>query len=263
MSYQTRSSSFHHLAISIGLGFAMLTGAPISGAWAQTADTTAKPTTDTRTSVYTLDVHDADDPQLKPVVEGLQKTFQEVYPKLIKRFNNAEKPAPKTIVLTFEKGMNHPAHASGSRLTFSTEWFIAHPDDLACLTHELTHIVQHYPGGGPGWLVEGIADYSRQVFGPNTSWKLPARVAPNDKYTAAYRVTARFLLWVEKKYAPHFVDEANKKLQAGAFKVEDFKTLTGKTVDELWDEYAADTTFKVDPDQGRPKPDAPKGESAK
>jgi len=236
---------------SLGLAVLLAIGLPMGVRAQGTAEKATDQQAETKAPVYTLDIHEGDDPQLKDVVAGLQKTFQEVYPKLVKRFNNSERPAPKTIVLTFKKGMNNPAYASGSRLTFSTEWFVSHPDDLACLTHELTHIVQHYPGGGPGWLVEGIADYSRQVYGPNTSWKLPARVGPNDKYTSAYRVTARFLLWVEKKYDPHFVDEANKKLQAGMFKEEDFKTLTGKSVDDLWTEYAADTTFKVDPDQGR------------
>ncbi len=196
---------------------------------------------------YTLTILGVDDPALKPVTDGLQRDFQGCYSRLIKRFGNLKHPTPDNIVITFEKGMDHPAHAVGDTLTFSTEWFQKHPEDLGVLTHELTHIVQHYPDGGTGWLVEGIADYSRFKYGAGEGWKLPESVRPKDNYTNAYRVTARFLLWIEKRHDKKFVDKVHKKLQAGTFKVEDIQKITGKTVEELWEEYAADVKFKPEP----------------
>jgi len=59
------------------------------------------------------------------------------------------------------------------------------------------HIVQDYgQSTGPGWLTEGIADYARYKFGvnnPAAKWALPAYKS-TQKYTDAYRVTARFLV---------------------------------------------------------------------
>ena len=228
------------LLFSLGAGYASCS-APAN------AQEELKSSSERKRPDYKLEILGADDPALKPVTDGLQQNFKGCYSKLIKRFGNPKHPTPETIVITFEKGMNHPAHAVGDALTFSTEWFLKHPEDLGVLTHELTHIVQHYPDGAVGWMTEGIADYSRYLYGAGEGWALPSKVRPTDSYRNAYRVTARFLLWIEKKRDRKFVDKVHKKLQLGEFKVEDIQKFTGKTVDELWAEYAADMDFNPAP----------------
>jgi hypothetical protein len=187
---------------------------------------------------YTLQVAEFPEEELKPVVDKLRGVFDESYPRLIKRFQHPDRPARKEIRLVFQKNLGHPAHASGGELTFSTEWFLKNPGDLGVMTHELTHIVQAYRRGNPGWLVEGIADYSRAVYGPkaDVEWKLPEKlVAGRHRYDQSYRVTAKFLLWVEEKH-PGTVDKLHRQMQDGRVEIADFEKHTGKAVDVLWQE---------------------------
>jgi hypothetical protein len=187
---------------------------------------------------YTLQVAEFKEERLKPVVEKLKPVFDDCYPKLVKRFQHPSRPARKEIRLVFQDGLPHPAHASGGELTFSTEWFVKNPGDLGVMTHELTHVVQAYPRGNPGWLVEGVADYARAVYGPkeDVEWKLPAKLtAERHKYDQGYRVTARFLLWLDEKH-PGTVDKLHRQMQEGRVQVADFEKHTGKTVEALWQE---------------------------
>jgi hypothetical protein len=103
------------------------------------------------------------------------------------------------------------------------------------VVHELTHVVQAYPPGGPGWLVEGIADYIRIVkFEPQAPRPKLTRLA---SYKDAYKTTAMFLEWIEKQHTPDLVVKMNAALRAGAYRDELWKELTGKTLDKLWADY--------------------------
>lgn len=46
----------------------------------------------------------------------------------------------------------------------AADWVKSQPNDFGMVVHELTHLVQRYPPGSPGWLVEGIADYIRAKY---------------------------------------------------------------------------------------------------
>lgn len=176
------------------------------------------------------------DAQLAPVAGKLTEVFFQSYPKLVERFENPNKPAARTVQVVFEKNMKVPAHASGSKVTISVEWMKKNPGDLGILTHELTHVVQAYPTGDPGWLTEGIADYARQVHGPKENgWALPERLTRKNSYKDSYRVTAKFLVWLDEKHAGS-VDKLHRQMQNREFQIGDFKTITGKTVDTLWEE---------------------------
>jgi len=102
------------------------------------------------------------------------------------------------------------------------------------------HIVQDYgQSTGPGWLTEGIADYARNKFGVNNAaanWSLPV-YNPAQNYTDAYRVTARFLLWIEKKVQPGVVKDFDQQLRLHKFTDARWKKETGKTLGELWKSY--------------------------
>ena len=66
------------------------------------------------------------------------------------------------------------------------------------VAHELTHVIQHYRRGGPGWLVEGVADYVRYyVIEPGTR---RGRFDPQrSDYKRGYQPAAGLLNWLESR----------------------------------------------------------------
>jgi hypothetical protein len=166
------------------------------------------------------------------------KTFYTVYPELAKAYNKRTLKEVTMVIDTAYKGV---AETDNGKVTISSVWMHKHPQDIDVITHEVMHIVQDYgQSTGPGWLTEGIADYVRNKFGVNNAaakWTLPA-YKPTQKYTDAYRVTARFLVWIEQKVKPGAVKNFNKQLRLHKFTDDSWKAETGKTLDELWTSYA-------------------------
>lgn len=171
------------------------------------------------------------------VVGQLTTLFHQSYPKLVKRFENPKHPAPRHIDVVFDPGIDVPAYCSGDKITVSSKWLKEHPGDIALLTHELTHAVQRYESNPPGWLTEGIADYARHLYTPGKQpdWSLPERFRRRDSYKDSYRTSAKFLVWLDEKHAGA-VDKIHRKIQDGDFSIDDFETITGKSVELLWEE---------------------------
>jgi hypothetical protein len=143
--------------------------------------------------------------------------------------------SPQEVALHFDPTMKGVAHAAGGKITISAAFVRAHPDDWGMVVHELTHVVQSYPPGGPGWLVEGIADYIRIVhFEPRAPRPKLTRFA---SYKDAYKTTAMFLEWVEEKYVGDLVVKMNTALRRGEYDDALWEKLTGKTVDDLWRQF--------------------------
>jgi hypothetical protein len=178
-------------------------------------------------------------------VKRLVDVFFDVYPKEADRFNPNTLTRVIMIVDTSYKGV---AATGGGVVRINPQWLIDHPEDIDVVTHEVMHIVQDYRGRrNPGWLTEGIADYARYVYGVNnkaSGWKLPD-YKPTQSYRNAYRVTARFLLWAEKKKDAHLVDELDAALRNGRYTQDMWVKLTGSTVDALWDEYSKDPAIDL------------------
>ncbi len=104
----------------------------------------------------------------------------------------------------------------------------------------MTHIVQSYSGPHPGWLSEGIADYVRHKTAIDTAgWRLPDGYREGQHYTNGYGVVSAFLLFVEDEYDAEFVRKAHRAIREQAYSPELWVECTGKTVDELWEEYKA------------------------
>jgi hypothetical protein len=168
----------------------------------------------------------------------MENTFFNVYPKLAKAYN---KKTAKTVVMVISTSYTGVAETGNDTVTISAQWMHKHPEDIDVITHEVMHIVQDYGNStGPGWLTEGIADYARYKFGINNEaakWALPAYKS-SQNYDNAYRVTARFLLWMEEKVKPGIVKTLDKQLRKHTFTDNSWQQLTGKTVDELWKAYS-------------------------
>jgi hypothetical protein len=170
--------------------------------------------------------------------QKLTDAFFTVYPQEVKRFN---RDASKKIVFIIDPSYDGVAAASNSIIRCNPEWMKKHPEDIDVITHEAMHVVQAYhKGHTPGWLTEGIADYVRYKYGVNNEkggWQLPT-LKPDHHYTSAYRVTARFLVWVEEHVDRKIVDKMNAAAYKGEYKDALWVEYTGKTVDQLWEMYA-------------------------
>ncbi|MEH3113795.1 basic secretory protein-like protein [Pedobacter terrae] len=179
------------------------------------------------------------DPDLDPTVrKNLIATYFEIYPTLVKIFNPKSTHDVLFVVDTAYKAV---AEASGNRILFSAGYMKAHPTDIDVVTHETMHIVQGYGySAGPVWLTEGIADYVRYKFGVDnvgSRWSLPAYNAKQN-YTNSYRITARFFAWLEQNVKPGLIAALDQQLRAHQYTTQSWTTLTGKSVDQLWDDYS-------------------------
>ena len=154
------------------------------------------------------------------------------------RFN--QNGCNRVVSLVINPNYNGVAYTSGTTITASAAWFRNQPADTDVLTHECMHVVQAYPQYNPSWLVEGIADYARWKYGRNNAaagWSLP-NYASGQSYTNSYRVTARFLVWCEKRYST-IVNQLNSALKANTYQANTWVQITGRTVDQLWSSYSS------------------------
>ncbi|CAF1186297.1 unnamed protein product [Rotaria magnacalcarata] len=165
-------------------------------------------------------------------------TFFATMPAMCNRFNNAA--CSRDVRVTIDPKYDAVAYASGNAVVISANWLRNNPQDTDVMTHECMHIVQSYPGGAPGWLVEGIADYARWKFGRNNlaaNWRLPD-FDRNQHYTNAYRVTARFLAWCEQRY-PNIVNQLDGALRSKTYTNNSWNLFSGgRSVDQLWLDYS-------------------------
>jgi len=154
--------------------------------------------------------------------------------------SSADRKNSETITL-FVESMSGVAYESDGEIHLSAEYVASYQGDVknaitGVLYHEVTHVWQwDGMGGAPSGLIEGIADYIRLTAGFAPShWVKPGT---GDKWDHGYAVTAYFLQYCDT-VASGFVAKMNSKLQDG-WDLAFFNDLTGKSVDELWNNYKA------------------------
>lgn len=188
---------------------------------------------------YTLIFINKDSSFEKIVQQRMISTFFAVYPKEVKTYNHH---SLKKVMIIIDPEYKGVAATDNGIVRVNPEWMHKHPQDLDVVTHEVMHIVQGYPNeAGPGWITEGIADYVRYKFGVNndaSGWKL-TEFNNKQNYTNAYRVTARVFVWIEKNYKKDFVKKLDAAMREKKYTDDFWKYETGKTVDQLWEAYAA------------------------
>ncbi|WP_293882534.1 basic secretory protein-like protein [Sphingobacterium sp. UBA1498] len=174
-------------------------------------------------------------PSLK---DRLISAYFENYPKLAKKYNNKTLKKVSFVIDPDYKGV---AATAGGIVRYSPGWFAKNPGDIDVVTHEVMHIVQAYPdGAGPWWITEGIADFVRfddGIDNAGANWKLPD-YSDNQKYTDSYRVTARFLYWINTHVKKDFVKKLDAAMRSKSYNDSFWKAQTGKTIDELWTDYS-------------------------
>jgi len=191
------------------------------------------------------------DPSLQDTAQRLQQAFKAVYPQLVNRFALDPATAPHNVTLTFSSNLSSPVATSGTIVTLNPDWMGHHPTDLGLLTHGLTLVVQQYPSGVPTWFSDGMADYTRYVYGPanDDDWSLPDSLQPQDSYKQGGGVAARFLVWLEQYTRLDIVDQLNHALQTRQSFSSAFHRLTHHTVDELWSQYTGYPVITLLPEQ--------------
>lgn len=179
------------------------------------------------------------DPDMDTLVrEKLVAAFFDVYPREAAHFNPQ---SLDTVVFSMDTSYDGVAATGGGKVSFSAAYFHEHPTDIDVVTHEVMHIVQSYPHYDPVWLVEGVADYARAVYGVDNAgagWTLPD-YNDSQNYTDSYRVTARFLLWLEKNKEADFVEQLDHALRGDTYTEQTWSDISGASVDELWAAYGA------------------------
>jgi len=180
--------------------------------------------------------------ELLPVIE-------EWYPKLVEMLPSDGYRAPDQVTFEYRDDMGGtPAYAAGNRIALSAPWF---PGQLkreakGCVVHEMGHVVQNYwrarqtnrqPKDTPGWVTEGICDYIRWFLFEPQSNGAHVRDVGQAKYDASYRITGNFLDWVIKEKDKDLLKKLNASAREGKYEEKLWKDWTGKTVQELGDEW--------------------------
>jgi hypothetical protein len=143
---------------------------------------------------------------------------------------------PPTIRIHVAREGAGAAWTSGTDVYLSSRWFAAHPDDAGGCLHEFAHAIMRAPtyDASTAWLIEGIADYVRDVLGHSASWTLP-HYGPGEA-TAGYQTTAHFLMWLEST-APGAVRALARRLVDGTYTEDTFVEVTGRSLDACVVEY--------------------------
>jgi len=179
------------------------------------------------------------EPSFDPVLKKrMVETFFKVYPLLMKEYNDTAATEVNFVIDTAYKGV---AATARGRIMYSPVYFKKNPGDIDVVTHEVMHVIQDYRRrSGPGWLTEGIADFVRYKFGvdnPGAGWTLP-EYKSTQSYTNSYRITARFLAWLENHGNKGLVKKLDASLRGRTYTEAIWQNETGKTLDELWKAYS-------------------------
>jgi hypothetical protein len=183
-------------------------------------------------------------PELKDWVETkLKPVSVKWYPLIVGMLPSDGFEAPKKLSIAFRKEYRGVAAAAGTRINCSVDWFRNNLEGeaIGAVVHELVHVVQQYrfargANRNPGWLVEGVADYIRWfLYEPQTARPNPR--AGRANYNDSYRTTGHFLDYLTKEYDKEIVKKLNAAMREGRYSDDLWKEITGKTADELGQEW--------------------------
>ena len=78
------------------------------------------------------------------------------------------------------------------------------------------------------------------------NWELP-QYKLSQNYTDAYRVTARFLVWLEERVKPGIVNQLDSQMRDHNYTYLIWQQQTGQTLDQLWKIYSQNPVIDVTP----------------
>jgi len=185
----------------------------------------------------TVTLENPDVPELAEWCENARSELVAWYPRVRNLLASEGFTPPTRVRLVVKKSDEGIAGTSRETITLSSGWFLAHRDDVGAVIHELVHVIQRYPRGGPGWVTEGVADYVRWAIYEGKPLEWFSVDAVDDGYTRGYQVTAGFLLWLETGPGPGIVRRLNRAMRERRYDEELFERQAGKPLAELWKDY--------------------------
>lgn len=191
-------------------------------------------------SQYTIVIDMSRMPELKDWAETtLRPVLEKWYPIIVQMFPSEGYSAPKRFTVTFDPEMRGVAYTAGTHVVCAGPWFKKNlkGEAVGAVVHEMVHVVQQYHHRNPGYLVEGLADYVRWFKYEPVS-KRPHPNPERAHYTDSYRTTAAFINYVAETYGQDIPRKLNALMREGQYTPDFWKQCTGKTAEQLWDEYA-------------------------
>ncbi len=186
---------------------------------------------------FVIDTSDA--PDRKPWAEAVARQCERAYAMINDELGRDGYRPPRRIDLMVRADYRGVSGMSGTRIVASADHFRRHrKDDDGAILHETVHVAQGYRRGPrPGWLVEGISDYVRFFkWEPEKLGRIDPATA---RYDRGYRVTAASLAYLVERYDREINRRLNRALRAGEYDDDLFRQFTGKTVQELDEEWRA------------------------
>ena len=180
------------------------------------------------------------------VRQHLSELYFQIYPRLVNRFNPK---APRSIQVFIDGQNKYPFWGLAVDSTMIINAYrlrdpSSYPRYYDIFLHELAHLVQQYTTRNLAdvkWLGEGLADYVRYTYGGSNvaaDWPLPD-YSNRQVFNDGYKITARFLIWLEYKYNSSIIDQLDQDLRDVTYKQnKTWKELTGKSIEQLWTDYA-------------------------
>ena len=172
-------------------------------------------------------------PDLKKVAEKIKAKAEEYYAALINELDSDNFMPISDVYIIFDEEAALAA-ADGNKITLNPNWFRNHKNDIGCIVHELTHIVQMIPNYHPYWFIEGTADYMRYKYGYRPRGAAPRK---GGHYSRGYGDAANFIEWIVNRYDRDFVVKVNAVAREGAYTEQYIKELIGSDINTLWNEY--------------------------
>lgn len=171
------------------------------------------------------------------MINNIKTVFENTYAGICTHFNNGQL-LPLTVVFEPENGNLAYTDCANGKIVINSQYLVDNPEDYDCFTHELIHFAQNYSGSNqPIWLVEGIADYGRNIYGQNNfnaGWGIPFYSA---NIYSGYTDTSAFLYWAEEKYNANLVRILNNLLKNDTYTPVVWKKITGHSLSELEELY--------------------------
>lgn len=172
-------------------------------------------------------------PDLKEFAKLIQSKAGKYYSALIEELDSDHFTPISDVYIIFDTSTPLAA-ADGNKIYLNPNWFRTRQDDIGCIVHELTHIVQMIPNYHPFWFIEGTADYMRYKYGFRPEGAKPRK---GGHYNRGYGDAANFIDWIVKTHDEDFVNKVNAVSREGIYRHEYIKEITGSNLDTLWSEY--------------------------
>lgn len=180
----------------------------------------------------TITIDTSQAPDLANFGSQVQQTLQVWYPKISNILSSPNYSPPNQITITFATNCNGIGYVTGNQIVGCVDYYRQNQNDIASMVVSATFIIQQYKNC-PDWLTQGIADWIRRYNYEATN--KPGPPSSSNSYTNG-GVTSYFLQYIidVTSFSPNMIYWANKDCREGNYADSLWPRLTGKTLDQHW-----------------------------